>query len=134
MERKTVTKWFWVWQFENEEKWLNETASNGWVLESVGFCRYTFVRCESGSYTVRTEMHPYDDQYAKFMEETGEEYVGRVLPAIGGVNLLIGLANSFNPVARIGWVNLLAATLLMYGLGRIHGKKEALEKERELHE
>jgi hypothetical protein len=31
-------------------------------------------------------------------------------------------------------VNLLCATLLMYGLGRIHGKKEALEKERELHE
>ena len=40
----------------------------------------------------------------------------------------------FHPVTRAGWINLLAATLLMYGLGRIHGKKEALEKERELHE
>ena len=29
---------------------------------------------------------------------------------------------------------MLCATLLMYGLGRIHGKKEALEKERMLHE
>ncbi len=29
---------------------------------------------------------------------------------------------------------LLCATLLMYGLGRIHGKKEALEKERLLRE
>ena len=167
MERKTITKWFWVWQFEKEEEWLNEMAANGWVLESVGFCEYTFVRCEPGEYTVRTEMHAYDDQYVKFMEETGAEYVGRmmmwiyfrkktedgvfdlysdidskishldrigkVLLAIGSANLLIGLVNSFNPVARLGWVNLLCATLLMYGLGRIHGKKEALEKERKLH-
>ena len=54
MERKTITKWFWVWQFEKEEEWLNEMAANGWVLESVGFCRYSFVRCEPGEYTVRT--------------------------------------------------------------------------------
>ena len=79
MERKTMTRWFWVWQFEKEEEWLNEMAANGWVLESVGFCRYTFVRCEPGEYTVRTEMHPYDDQYVKFMEETGAEYVGRMM-------------------------------------------------------
>ena len=168
MERKTITKWFWVWQYEDEEKWLNEMAAGGWVLESVGFCRYTFVRCEPGAYTVRTEMRPYDEQYVRFMEETGAEYVGRMMMwiyfrkktedgvfdlysdidskishldrigkvplAIGGANLLIGVANSFNPVGRLGWVNLLCATLLMYGLGRIHGKKEALEKERELHE
>ena len=61
-------------------------------------------------------------------------WIGRLLLFIGGANLLIGVVNSFNPGARLGWVNLLAATLLMYGLGRIHGKKEALEKERELHE
>ena len=57
-----------------------------------------------------------------------------MLLAIGGANLLIGLVNSFNPINRLGWINLLTATLLMYALGRIHGKKEALEKERELHE
>lgn len=57
-----------------------------------------------------------------------------MLLAIGGANLVIGLVNSFNPVAHLGWVNLLCATLLMYGLGRIHGKKESLEKDRELHE
>ena len=57
-----------------------------------------------------------------------------VLAAVGGANLIIGIVNIWNPGARIGWINLLLATLLMYGLGRIHGKKEALEKERELHE
>ena len=59
--------------------------------------------------------------------------IGKVLAAIGGANLLIGFMNVFSP-SRAGWVNLLCATLLMYALGRIHGKKESLEKERLLHE
>ncbi len=168
MERKTINKWFWVWQFEKEEEWLNEMASNGWVLDEVGFCRYTFTRCAPGEYTVRTEMHSYDESYIRFMEETGAEYVGRMmtwiyfrkktedgvfdlysdidskiahldrigklLGIIGAANLAIGVVNSLNPSIRLGWINLLCATLLMYALGRIHGKKAALEKERELHE
>ena len=36
-ERMTVRKWFWVWDFEKEEDWLNEMAMNGWALASVGF-------------------------------------------------------------------------------------------------
>ena len=165
--RKTISKWFWVWSFEKEEEWLNEMAMNGWVLEGIGWCTYHFVRCEPGEYSVRLEMHPYDEAYLSFMKETGAEYVGRMmmwiyfrkktsdgpfdlfsdidsrirhldrigkmLTAIGGANLLIGIMNSLSP-ARLGWINLLCATLLMYALGRIHGKKEALEKERELHE
>ena len=167
MESKTIRKWFWVWEFEKEEEWLNEMSANGWVLESVGFCTYHFVRCEPGSYTVRTEMHPYDESYVKFMEETGAEYVGRMmmwiyfrkktedgvfdlysdidskishlnrigkmLAAIGGANLAIGIVNSIGRY-HLGWVNLICATVLMYCLGRIHGKREALERERELHE
>ena len=57
----------------------------------------------------------------------------KMLTAVGGANLLIGLLNVFSPT-RLGWVNLLVSTLLMYALGRIHGKKESLEKERLLHE
>ncbi len=165
---KTVSKWFWVWEFEKEEDWLNEMAINGWALESVGFCKYRFVRCEPGEYTVRLEMHPYDEAYLSFMRETGAEYIGRMamwiyfrkktadgpfdlfsdidsrirhldrigkfLAVIGGTNLAIGLSFAFNPVNRMSWINLLCATLLMYCLGRIHGKKEALERERVLHE
>lgn len=165
--RRTIRKWFWVWDFEKEEEWLNEMAMSGWVLEGVDWCTYHFVRCEPGEYSVRLEMHPYDEAYLSFMKETGAEYVGRMmmwiyfrkktadgpfdlfsdidsrishldkigkmLAAIGGANLLIGIVNAFSP-ARLGWINLLCATLLMYSLGRIHGKKEALEKERLLHE
>ena len=59
--------------------------------------------------------------------------IGKMLSVIGMANLTIGLVNSFNYI-NIGWINLLCATLLMYGLGRIHGKKEALEKVRSLQE
>lgn len=59
--------------------------------------------------------------------------IGKMLSVIGIANLIIGLVNSFNYI-NIGWVNLLCATLLMYGLGRIHGKKEALVKVRALQE
>ena len=165
--RKTIRKWFWVWEFEKEEAWLNEMAMNGWVLDGVGFCTYHFIRSEPEEYTVRLEMHPYDEAYIQFMEETGAEYVGRImmwiffrkkaaegpfdlfsdidsrinhldrigklLSIVGAANVCIGLCNLLGP-SYMGWINLLCATLLMYCLGRIHGKKEALEKERQLHE
>ena len=34
-ERKTVRKWFWVWDFDKEERWLNEMAMSGWLLVQV---------------------------------------------------------------------------------------------------
>ena len=49
------------------------------------------------------------------------------------INLLIGCVNLVSP-SRVGLINLLCGALLLYALGRIHGKKEALEKERLLHE
>ena len=141
---------------------------NGWLLESVGWCTYHFVRCEPGEYNIRLEMRPYDEDYISFMEETGAEYIGRMmmwiyfrkktadgpfdlfsdidsrirhldricrmLAILGGMNLVVGIVNSFNAVGRIGWINLVVATVLMYALGRIHGKKEALERARQLHE
>ena len=158
--RKTVRKWFWAWEFEKEDQWLNTKAQSGWVLDGVGFAAYHFAACEPGEYTVRLEMHDHDEAYISFMEECGAEYVGRIarwmffrkktvdgtfdifsdidsriahvkkigkmLTGIGLANLLIGL---FNPM---GWLNLLCATLLMYGVGRIHGKQEALEQKRML--
>ena len=166
-ETMTMYKWFWVWNFEKEEEWLNEMAMNGWALVSVGFARYTFERSEPGGYIVRLEMHDFDQSYISFMEDTGAEYIGRVFKwiyfrraselgqfdifsdidsklahlkniyrmifLIGIGNLLIGIGNSLN-VTRIGWINLLAASLIMYGCGVIKGKIDYLEKERKLRE
>ncbi len=166
-ERKTIRKWLWVWEYDKEERWLNQMAMQGWALAEVGFCRYTFEKCEPGEYIVRLQMQKGDADYVAFLEEIGAEYIGRVamwiyvrrraeegsfelfsdtqsklehlqwiarmLLAAGLCNLLIGVVNAFsgNPV---GAVNVALATLLMYGLGRIHGKVEQLEQERELHE
>ena len=166
-ERKTVRKWFWVWDFDKEERWLNQMAMQGWALAEVGWCRYVFEKCEPGAYIIRLQMHPRDESYTDFLEEIGAEYIGRVvqwiyvrraaeegpfelfsdtksrlehlrwiarmLLAIGLTNLVVGVVNAFagNP---IGAINVVLATLLMYGLGRIHGKTEQLERQQELTE
>lgn len=167
MEKKTVWKLFWVWEFEKEEAWLNEMAAEGWTLCSVGFFNYTFERTMPEEYTVRLEMYRNDPDYLRFLEEAEVEYVGRVarwayyrkrtedgpfelfsdigsriehlgrigrmISSIGILNLGIGVLNSINGT-HIGWINLLAATLLMYGLGRIHGEKEFLKREQAIRE
>ena len=167
MNDKTIFKVFLVYEFEKEQRWLDEMAMNGWALKSVGFCTYTFEPCEPGEYFVRLEMRDHDDAYLSFMEETGAEYIGRmvkwiyfrrrsslgyfdifsdtdsrvahlekianILKVVGALNLVSGILNSVNTV-RIGWINLLCATFLMYCLGRIHGKMEEINSERSLHE
>ncbi|MBR4081900.1 MAG: DUF2812 domain-containing protein [Clostridia bacterium] len=167
-ERKIVRKWIWAWDFDKEERWLNQMAAAGWVLDRVGYCKYEFVKGEPDEYTVRLEMHDPDPAYIEFMKETGVEYIGRVmqwiyfrkkiadgpfelftdtdariehltkianlLKFVTIINLPIGIINSFNPVMNVGWLNLLCAALTAYGLGRIQGKRDQLEMERELHE
>ena len=85
---------------------------------------YSRKRSEFGSFDVYSDIDSRIDHLNR---------IGHMLVLVGGANLLIGLMNSFNG-SRIGWLNLVCATVLMYGLGRMHGKKEALEKERLLHE
>ena len=167
-EMKTVRKWFWVWEFEKEDRWLNGMAQSGWVLEKVGFATYHFVPCEPGEYTVRLEMRGHDNEYLDLMRETGAEYIGRMakwiffrkktadgpfdifsdidsrighltkisrmLAAVSAANLAIGLSVAGGGHGGLSSVNLLCAALLMYALGRIHGKTEALKQERLLRE
>ncbi len=80
--RHIIRKVFWIWNFDKEEKWLNEMAAKGLALISVGFCKYEFEDSLPGEYTVRMEMlqnertHPETHKYLSFMEETGAEQVG----------------------------------------------------------
>ena len=80
--RTTVKKLFWIWQFEEEEKWLNEMAAKGLALVSVGFCRYDFEDCTPGEYKIDLQLlehapsHPESVKYIGFVEETGAEHVG----------------------------------------------------------
>lgn len=168
MERKIVRKWFWVWDFEKEEQWLNTMVQSGWVLDRVGLCRYEFLPCEPGEYTLRLEMRDYDESYLALMADSGAEYVGRMakwiyfrkkaelgrfdifsdldsrighlrgicrmLGGLGGANIALGLYLVQTGHSEFGWINLLASTVLLYALGRIQGKIEALGKERLLME
>lgn len=162
METKTVRKVFAVWDFDKEEEWLNSMAQEGWALTKVGFCKYVFERTEPGEYIIRLEMHDYEDEYISFMRDTGAEYVGRVLQwlyfrkkaELGEFELFSDIDSRIAHLKNIGWtllivggsnvilslttgyeyINLLCAVAMAYGLGRIHGKKEALERERRIRE
>ena len=61
------------------------------------------------------------------------QWIARMLLAFGMMNLLIGVVNAFAGNA-IGAANVAVATVLMYGLGRIHGKIESLKQDRDLEE
>ena len=80
--RKTIHKLFFVWDFDKEEKWLNEMAAKGLCLVSAGFCRYDFEDCEPGEYRICLQLldkfpnHPESQKYIEFLESTGAEHVG----------------------------------------------------------
>ncbi|MCM1123922.1 MAG: DUF2812 domain-containing protein [Eubacterium sp.] len=80
--RKVVHKVFWAWEFDKEEKWLNEMAAKGLALVSVGFCRYEFEDCVPGEYKICLEFtekkcgQAVNERYVEFLEETGAEHVG----------------------------------------------------------
>ena len=166
METKKVFKWYWVWDYEKEELWLNAMANQGWALSRVGWCTYYFEKTEPGEYEVRLECRKADDEYISFVQETGAEYLGRVfmwiyfrrksemgpfelngdldsriaqlntinrfiLP-LGLMNLGLGIANLH--YSDLSVLNLLCATVLAYAYGRIQGKKDELQRERQLHE
>ena len=83
--RTTIHKVIWAWNFDKEEKWLNEMAAKGLCLISVGLFRYDFEDCEPGEYQIRMQMlenlpsNPESRKYMEFLESTNIEHVGSVL-------------------------------------------------------
>ncbi|MBR3610470.1 MAG: DUF2812 domain-containing protein [Oscillospiraceae bacterium] len=83
--RKVIKKLFWAWEYEKEEKWLNEMAAKGLALVDYSLCRYSFEPCEPGEYKFKIQFlehrtsHPESEQYIRFMEETGAEQVASYL-------------------------------------------------------
>ena len=79
---QTIHKWFWLWDFDKEEDWLNDMASKGLALTNVGFCRYEFENTQPGEYRIGLEYldnwpsHAESQNYIRFLEESGIEHVG----------------------------------------------------------
>lgn len=69
------------WNFEKEEKWLNGLSAKGLALTDYTWCRYVFQDAPKGEYIFRIELlenpvsHPESQNYIRFMEETGAEFV-----------------------------------------------------------
>lgn len=80
--KHVIHKVFFIWEYEKEEKWINEMAAKGLLLTDVGFCRYVFEEGTPGAYQYSLEMlpnavnHPESRKYMEFLEETGAEHVG----------------------------------------------------------
>lgn len=83
--RTTIRKWFWAWEFDEEEKWLGDMAAQGKALVSARYITYEFEDSVPGEYTVRLEMLEHmpaseeGKQYIEFVESTGAEYLGHVM-------------------------------------------------------
>ena len=86
--RKVIHKLFWIWNFDKEEKWLNEMAEKGLALTSVGFCRYEFEDCTPGEYKICMEFYDNKlnkagkEKYIELLKETGVEPI-RISPKWG---------------------------------------------------
>lgn len=82
--KKTVWKTFWLWQYEEEEAWLNRMAAEGWALEEVHIGRYVFVPCQPGEYIIRMERlsgspeKEENQEYIWFVRGTGADYLGKM--------------------------------------------------------
>lgn len=73
--------WKAYWNFEKEEKWLNEMSAKGMALTDYSWCRYVFTEAPNNEYIYRIELlknlpsHAESIAYIRFLEESGIECV-----------------------------------------------------------
>jgi Protein of unknown function (DUF2812) len=75
--------WFWPWQDEKEEAWLEEMSQVGWHLKSMQLpCVYYFNKGEPGRFTYRLDYMPADkaknQEYLQIFLDAGWEYIGEM--------------------------------------------------------
>ena len=73
--------WKAYWDYEKEERWLNEMSARGLAMSDYSWCRYVFADAQKGEYNYRIELlenmptHPESMAYLRFLEESGVEVV-----------------------------------------------------------
>lgn len=71
--------WKVMYDFEKEERWLNEMSAKGLSLSDYSWCRYVFEETPNTQYIYRIELlenvpkHPESMAYLRFLEENGIE-------------------------------------------------------------
>ncbi|MDD4312148.1 MAG: DUF2812 domain-containing protein [Eubacteriales bacterium] len=77
--------WKAYWDYEKEERWLNEMSAQGMSFTDYSWCRYVFTDAPNGQYNYRIELleympkHPESMAYLRFLEENGVEVVATYL-------------------------------------------------------
>lgn len=79
---KIIRKKFYLWQYEKEERWLNEMSAMGWQLKKASLFKYVFEQGQPHEYEYKLELLEKDvdsadnSGYLTFLAETGIERVG----------------------------------------------------------
>ena len=74
-----------MFDYEKEERWLNEMSAKGLAMTDYSWCRYVFSETPANQYLYRIELlkqmpnHPESQAYLRFLEETGVEHVASYL-------------------------------------------------------
>ena len=82
-EKMTKFKWFWAWEDEKEENWLEEMSQKGWHLKDPGFpCVYHFAKGEPRTYSYRLDFRTGSfkslQEYLQICSDAGWEMLGRM--------------------------------------------------------
>ncbi len=79
---KTVKKWFWAWNDDKEEKFLENMAAEGYKLINVQLGRYFFEKTEKSKFRYQLDFKSItgikEDEYLQIYEDAGWEYVDRL--------------------------------------------------------
>ena len=85
MGKNTITKfrWFWAWQDEAEENWLEKMSQTGYHLSSVGLPGFfTFVVAEPRNYVYRLDYRTFrkkdKGEYLQLFQDAGWEHIGQM--------------------------------------------------------
>ena len=74
-----------MFDYEKEERWLNEMSAKGLAMTDYSWCRYVFSETPANQYLYRIELleqmptHPESQAYLRFLEENGVEHVASYL-------------------------------------------------------
>lgn len=134
--RHTVFRAFFLWDFEKEQKWLNEMAAKGMNLVGVGGFKYTFEEGTPGEYQYNLEWlqhypnHPESVAYIRFLEDAGVEHVGsfrkwayvRKKASAGAFELVSDLDSRIDHFRRIAVFTSIVLALMWVYLGLVLGR------------
>ncbi len=82
-EKATKYKWFWAWDDEKEENWLEAMSEKGWHLVNPGLpCVYHFIKGEPREYSYRLDFRTGSfknlQEYLQICRDAGWEMIGRM--------------------------------------------------------